>query len=79
MLSMRRCPHTGVVNVFAAGDPHLPVGSIVKGEHIGYMWRYYSDPCMTGCEPNLKDAERRLAELCAAEARRNAPPMVDAA
>jgi hypothetical protein len=79
MLSMRRCPHTGVINVFAADDLHLPVGSIFKGARVGYIWLYHSDPCMTGCEPNLKDAERRLAEVCAAEALRNAPPLVDAA
>ena len=79
MLSMRRCPHTGVINVFSASDPHLPVGSIVKAERIGYLWRYYSEPCMAGCEANVKDAQRRLADLFVAEAGGAAPPMVDAA
>jgi hypothetical protein len=32
MLSKRRCPHTGVVNFFFAADPHLAVGSVIKGE-----------------------------------------------
>lgn len=79
MLSTRRCPHTGVVNFFFAADPHLAVGSIVKAERVGYLWRYYPDPCIAGSETNLKEAERRLAELCSLAAARDAAPMVDAA
>ena len=79
MLSMRRCPHTGVVNFFFAADPHLAVGSIVKAERAGYLWRYYSDPCIAGSETNLKEAERRLAELCSQAEVREAAPMVEAA
>jgi hypothetical protein len=79
MLSMRRCPHTGVVNAFSKADPHLAVGSIVKAERAGYLWRYYSDPCMAGSERDLKEAERRLVEICSRAAAHAAAPMVDAA
>jgi len=79
MLSMRRCPHTGVVNFFFATDPHLAVGSIVKAERSGYLWRCHTDPCIAGSEADLKEAERRVAELCAQVAAREAAPMVDVA
>lgn len=65
MLSKRRCPHTGVVNFFFATDPHLAVGSIVKVEGTGYLWRCYTDPCAgVGSEADLSTAEQRVAELC---------------
>ena len=65
MLSKRRCPHTGVVNFFFATDPHLAVGSIVKAEGTGYLWRCYTDPCTgVGSAADMKTAERHVAELC---------------
>lgn len=65
MLSKRRCPHTGVVNFFLTSDPHLAVGSIVKVEGTGYLWRCYTDPFAgVGSEADLKTAEQRVAELC---------------
>lgn len=65
MLSKRRCPHTGVVNFFFATDPYLAVGSVVKGERTGYLWRCYTDPCETaGSVADMKTAERRVVELC---------------
>ena len=65
MLSKRRCPHTGVVNFFFKTDPHLAVGSVVKGAQAGYLWRYYSDPCeAAGREDDITTAERRVVELC---------------
>lgn len=65
MLSKRRCPHTGVVNFFFATDPHLAVGSIVKAEGTGYLWRCYTDPCAgVGSAADMKTAERHVAELC---------------
>jgi hypothetical protein len=65
MLSKRRCPHTGVVNFFFAADPHFAVGSVVKAERSGYLWRCYTDPCTsTGTVADIKTAERRVAELC---------------
>ena len=65
MLSKRRCPHTGVVNFFFACDPHLAVGSIVKVEGTGYLWRCYTDPYAgVGSEADIRTAELRVAELC---------------
>lgn len=65
MLSKRRCPHTGVVNFFFAADPHFSVGSVVKAERSGYLWRCYTDPCTsTGAVADMKTAERRVAKLC---------------
>jgi len=65
MLSKRRCPHTGVVNFYFADDPHLSVGSVVKADRAGYLWRCYTDPCAgTGAATDIKAAEARLVELC---------------
>jgi hypothetical protein len=65
MLSKRRCPHTGVVNFFFTSDPHLAVGSIVKGERSGYLWHCYTDPCeAAGSVRDMRTAERRVAKLC---------------
>ncbi len=65
MLSKRRCPHTGVVNFFFVSDPHLAVGSIVKVEGTGYLWRCYADPYAgVGSEADIRTAEQRVAELC---------------
>jgi hypothetical protein len=65
MLSKRHCPHTGVVNFFFAADPHLAVGSVVKGAQSGYLWHCYTDPCQAaGSVADMKTAERRVRELC---------------
>ena len=66
MLSRKRCPYTGVVNLFLTAEPHLAIGSVLKAEgSLGYQWLYYTDPCAaTGTAPDLKTAERRVAELC---------------
>jgi hypothetical protein len=54
-----------VVNFFLASDPHLAVGSIVKVEGTGYLWRCYTDPyASVGSEADMKTAEQRVAELC---------------
>jgi len=76
MLSKRSCPHTGVVNFYFTGDPHFAVGSVVKAERSGYLWRCYTDPCTAaGAEADLDSAEQRVADLCrkAATERRAAP------
>lgn len=78
MLSKRRCPHTGVVNFFFAADPYLAVGSVVKGERSGYLWRCYTDPCeAAGSVADMKTAERRVTELCRSAA--STKQLVDAA
>jgi len=65
LLSRKRCPHTGVVNLFIEAEPHLAIGSVLKADgSSGYLWLYYTDPCAaTGTAPDLKTAERRVAEL----------------
>ncbi len=71
MLSKRRCPHTGVVNFFFADEPHFSVGSVVKAERAGYLWRCYADPCAAvGSAADRQVAETRVAELCAQAAGR---------
>ena len=64
LLSRKRCPHTGVVNLFIEAEPHLAIGSVLKADgSSGYQWLYYTDPCAaTGTAPDLKTAERRVAE-----------------
>jgi hypothetical protein len=65
MLLKRECPHTGVVNFFFVGDPHIAVGSVVKAESGGYYWRCYADPyTAVGAAADLKSAEARVADLC---------------
>ncbi len=64
MLSQRRCPHTGVVNFFFAAEPHLAVGSVIKGDRSGYLWRCYTEPELAGSVPDMRTAERRVIELC---------------
>jgi hypothetical protein len=65
MLSRKHCPHTGVVNFFHDTEPHLAIGSVLKAAgSSGYQWLYYTDPCAaTGTAPDLKTAERFVAEL----------------
>jgi hypothetical protein len=65
MLSKRLCPHTGIVNFFFDGDPHLAVGSVVKAEGRGYLWRCYTDPfAAVGAAADIATAEQRVADLC---------------
>ena len=32
LLSRKRCPHTGVVNLFIEAEPHLAIGSVLKAD-----------------------------------------------
>lgn len=65
MLSKRLCPHTGVVNFYFEQEPHFAVGSVVKAEGRGYLWRCYTDPfAAVGAEDDIAVAEKRVAELC---------------
>ena len=64
MLSMKRCPHTGVVNYFDASEPLFAVGSVMKARgRKSYDWRCYAaDGDGAGRAPDLKTAERHLVE-----------------
>ena len=62
MLSRRYCPHTGIVNFFAAADPLLAIGSVIRaGEPALYHWRYYmgQEPAV-GVAPDMRTAENHL-------------------
>ena len=62
MLSRRHCPHTGIVNFFAAADPLLAIGSVIRaGDPALYHWRYYLsvEPAF-GIAPDMRTAENRL-------------------
>ena len=62
MLSRRHCPHTGIVNFFAAADPLLAIGSVIRaGEPALYHWRYYLGQAPSvGAAPDMRSAENHL-------------------
>ncbi len=62
MLSMKRCPHTGVVNLFDTTDPHFAVGSIAKGHgRSAFHWHCYSgETDRGGLVSDLKAAKHAL-------------------
>ena len=62
MLSRRHCPHTGIVNFFAATDPFLAIGSVIKaGEPARYHWRdYMGQEATVGVAPDMRSAENNL-------------------
>lgn len=61
MLSRRHCPHTGIVNFFAAADPFVAIGSVIKaGEPALYHWRYYLGPAAVGVAADMRSAENHL-------------------
>ena len=41
MLFKLRCPHTDVINFFAAADPAIAIGSIVQVTPSQFVWRSY--------------------------------------
>jgi len=63
MLSRRDCPHTGVANFFAADEPFLAVGSVIKIDTArGYLWRcHLGEASVSGIAPDMITAELRLA------------------
>ena len=61
MLSRRHCPHTGIVNFFAAADPFVAIGSVIKaGEPALYHWRYYLGRAAVGVAADMRSAENHL-------------------
>jgi hypothetical protein len=61
MLSRRHCPHTGIVNFFAAADPLLAIGSVIKaGEPALYHWRYYLGRAAVGVAADMRSAENHF-------------------
>ena len=70
MISKKHCPHTGVVNFFAASDPLMAVGSVSKAtKPAQYDWRCYLDDPVAGSAPDMAIAEAYLRQ--AIESRRS--------
>jgi hypothetical protein len=67
MISKRHCPHTGIVNFFAAADPLLAIGSVSAATSTpSYAWRCYLDDPVGGTAPDMAaaEAELRMAIAC---------------
>ena len=63
MLSKQRCPHTGIVNYFAASEPFFALGSIASGKYSAdeYHWRVYdAAKVISGIAKDMRSAEQRL-------------------
>lgn len=71
LLLSRRCPHTGIVNFYAEGEPHIAIGSIAHcgtkaASTPGFAWRCHSGVTeSSGFAPDLRTAERRLVNFYA--------------
>ena len=66
MISKRHCPHTGVVNFFAAGDPLIAIGSVSETTGApSYAWRCYLDSPIGGAAPDMTIAEAELRHAIA--------------
>jgi hypothetical protein len=60
MLLAKRCPHTGVLNLFAQADPFLAIGSVVRADARSCRWHCYLGQPASGVAPDMHAAERRL-------------------
>jgi len=62
MLSRSHSPHTAIVNFFAAADPLLATGSVIRtGEPALYHWRYYlGQESAVGIAADMRSAENHL-------------------
>ena len=60
MLLVKRCPHTGVINVFARAEPFLAIGSVVRADTRSCRWHCYLGQPASGVAPDMHTAERRL-------------------
>ena len=64
MLIKRRCPHTGVINIFSRSEPHMAVGSIVSGDDHQITWRYYAEPYVrAGHTEDMREAENVVRKI----------------
>ena len=66
MISKRHCPHTGIVNFFAAADPFIAIGSLsATARPPHYAWRCYLDDPVGGSAPDMAIAETELKRAIA--------------
>jgi hypothetical protein len=64
VISKRECPHTGVINFFAASDPLIAIGS-VSATPRNFAWRCYLDDPAGGTAPDASIAEAELKKAIA--------------
>ena len=60
MLLAKRCPYTGVVNLFARAEPFLAIGSVVRADALSCRWHCYLGQPASGIAADMHTAERRL-------------------
>jgi hypothetical protein len=72
MLILRRCPFTGVVNLYDQTEPHFAVGSIARCGTLAatgpaqFAWRCYDmEAPSAGLAPDRETAERKLTNYYA--------------
>ncbi len=76
MISKRHCPHTGIVNYFAAADPLIAIGSVSEAATPPrYAWRCYLDDAVGGTAADMTIAEAQLKRALASR-RHHAPPVL---
>ena len=56
----RRCPRTGVINVYTEEEPRLACGSIVEVAPSGYVWLAHINEERRGLARYLPVAEAHL-------------------
>lgn len=62
MLLSKRCPHTGLINFYARGEPFIAVGSVLEiSGPRRFQWRcYVGREAATGSASDFFTAERDL-------------------
>jgi hypothetical protein len=60
MFIRRRCPRTGVINIFTDEDQRLACGSIVQVAPSDFVWLTHIDEVRRGCARHLPVAEAHL-------------------
>jgi hypothetical protein len=68
VISAKRCPFTGVVNLFVESEPHIAAGAIARcgtsAATPGFTWRCLtSEAELSGYAPDLETAQFRLTAL----------------
>ena len=63
VLSRKRCPHTGIINIFTKAEPLLPVGFVLKtGAPKTYRWACFSNgQPAAGTARSARTAARHIA------------------
>lgn len=64
VLSSKRCPHTGLINFYARGEPFIAVGSVLETSAPAcFQWRcYVGREAAAGTAADFSTAERYLLQ-----------------